>query len=170
MKLTQKLVDTFNSYSDICRHLGYPLNGTGTRKAKADCESFNTGHFGKRPWQTKYLEVPKQCPVCDKPFTVSKGHPREKTTCSYSCSNTYFRSGENNPNWKEGSDHRYYRKIAFNNLPICCNKCDFDSVPEVLHVHHKDRDRTNHKLSNLEILCPTCHEVNHFLAGDGKWS
>jgi 5-methylcytosine-specific restriction endonuclease McrA len=26
-----------------------------------------------------------------------------------------------------------------------------------LHLHHKDGNSENHKLENLEILCPNCH-------------
>jgi 5-methylcytosine-specific restriction endonuclease McrA len=40
---------------------------------------------------------------------------------------------------------------------------------KVLQVHHKDRDRHNNKLENLEMLCPTCHEVEHFTPKDGRW-
>jgi hypothetical protein len=30
-----------------------------------------------------------------------------------------------------------------------------------LHVHHKDRDRTNNDMSNLETLCLWCHGKHH---------
>ena len=26
-----------------------------------------------------------------------------------------------------------------------------------MELHHIDGDRTNHKLDNLQILCPNCH-------------
>ena len=32
----------------------------------------------------------------------------------------------------------------------------------VLHVHHKDRDKTNNKLTNLEVLCQSCHSKEHW--------
>jgi len=51
-----------------------------------------------------------------------------------------------------------YRDIAFRNLPNVCNRCGFDKV---LVVHHKDRDRSNNTLGNLEILCPNCHALEH---------
>jgi hypothetical protein len=40
----------------------------------------------------------------------------------------------------------------------------------VLQVHHRDRDRTNNEPVNLEVLCPTCHDEDHFFSKDGKWS
>ena len=28
-------------------------------------------------------------------------------------------------------------------------------------VHHKDHDHSNHELSNLELLCKRCHQLEH---------
>lgn len=44
---------------------------------------------------------------------------------------------------------------------IACEQCGFSSVPEILGVHHKDHDRTNNTRTNLAILCPTCHSIEH---------
>lgn len=43
-----------------------------------------------------------------------------------------------------------------------CTCCGYDRVKEVLEVHHKDCDRSNNNLSNLETLCPTCHKERHY--------
>jgi hypothetical protein len=42
-----------------------------------------------------------------------------------------------------------------------CNRCGYNSEPRILGVHHKDRDRNNNELSNLEVLCPNCHSLEH---------
>ena len=63
-----------------------------------------------------------------------------------------------------------YRDRAFRELPQKCNRCGYDKVPGVLEVHHIDQDRDNNSVSNLEILCPTCHEEHHFLTKTGKYS
>jgi 5-methylcytosine-specific restriction endonuclease McrA len=42
-----------------------------------------------------------------------------------------------------------------------CNRCGFDKESKVLGVHHKDRNRNNNKMSNLEVLCPNCHSLEH---------
>jgi 5-methylcytosine-specific restriction endonuclease McrA len=34
---------------------------------------------------------------------------------------------------------------------------------EHICVHHSDEDRTNNELSNLEILCRSCHAIRHDL-------
>jgi len=72
------------------------------------------------------------------------------------------------PHYKSGKYS--YRKIAFRAHPHKCNRCGWDKHKGVLIVHHVDRDRSNNDPSNLEITCPTCHGVEHFLAGDGLYS
>jgi 5-methylcytosine-specific restriction endonuclease McrA len=44
---------------------------------------------------------------------------------------------------------------------IKCERCEYDEMPEILGVHHKDRNRKNNDLSNLEVLCPNCHSLEH---------
>jgi 5-methylcytosine-specific restriction endonuclease McrA len=63
-----------------------------------------------------------------------------------------------------------YRSKAMGAFEKRCEVCGYKDVPEVLVVHHIDRNRTNNELENLVILCPTCHEVKHFAAKDGRWS
>jgi len=61
-----------------------------------------------------------------------------------------------------GQDNsRHYRTLALRKLPNRCNRCPYDKFVEALVVHHKDHDRSNNKLSNLEVLCPTCHWEHH---------
>jgi DNA-directed RNA polymerase subunit RPC12/RpoP len=70
-----------------------------------------------------------------------------------------------------GNELKSYRKLAFRNLDVKCNNCGWDNYPDVLEVHHKDCNRSNNHISNLEFLCPTCHEVHHFKTKIGKyWS
>jgi len=69
-------------------------------------------------------------------------------------------SGENNPLWKGGINRSYSYKIAFENLPIKCNRCGLSDIDK-LQVHHKDKNPRNNKLENLEILCTLCHTHHH---------
>ena len=71
---------------------------------------------------------------------------------------THFGTGESN-----------YREIAFRIKPKICELCNYSKHPEILEVHHKDRNRENNAIENLEVLCPTCHMEEHFLNKDGKW-
>lgn len=102
----------------------------------------------------KYKRITKSCPVCDDPFSTLEGHPREKITCSYGCSNTYFRSGKNNPNWKDST----YRSTCFLYHKKRCIICDENLVVE---AHHYDGDKDNNDPSNLIPLCPTHHKYAH---------
>lgn len=63
-----------------------------------------------------------------------------------------------------------YRKKAFESYPHHCNKCGRNEHINVLEIHHKDRNKTNNNISNLEILCPTCHQIHHFVDKSGRWS
>jgi Zn finger protein HypA/HybF involved in hydrogenase expression len=42
-----------------------------------------------------------------------------------------------------------------------CENCGFDTYPQLLGVHHKDRNRNNNNLENLAVLCPNCHSIEH---------
>ncbi len=54
-----------------------------------------------------------------------------------------------------------YRDVAFRNYPHQCNECLYDKHIEILQVHHKDGNRNNNTLQNLQILCPNCHAIIH---------
>lgn len=51
-----------------------------------------------------------------------------------------------------------------------CERCGWNEVSEVFEVHHKDRNRDNNELSNLELLCPNCHQVHHFIEETGRFN
>ena len=65
-------------------------------------------HFTKNGKPKVVREITKTCPVCDAEFQTLSGD-KGSYTCSYACSNTYFRSGENNPNYKGNN----YRTVCF---------------------------------------------------------
>lgn len=90
----------------------------------------------------------KECPVC---HTV---HSKSGVTCSYSCSNSYFRGGENNPNWSGNN----YRKICFDNHGKKCIVCGEEKI---LSVHHINENHDDNRPENLVPLCPTHHQYVH---------
>ena len=53
-----------------------------------------------------------------------------------------------------------YRKLAFEHYKdrLFCAHCGF-GIPEVLEVAHLDCDRQHNDVSNLVLLCPTCHKM-----------
>lgn len=63
----------------------------------------------------------------------------------------------------------YRDKMFSNAINLICMKCGYDEHPEILEVHHKDRNRKNNDISNLELLCPNCHMWDHFTNCDGRY-
>jgi hypothetical protein len=87
------------------------------------------------------------CPVCGK--AVQYG----RTTCSYSCSNTFFRTGEDNGSYKS-DDKAMYRTVCFRHHKKKCIICDENKI---VAVHHYDENRSNNDWKNLIPMCPTHH-------------
>lgn len=49
-----------------------------------------------------------------------------------------------------------------------CERCGVSSwqgKPLTLQLHHKDENKRNHNLENLELLCPNCHSQTEGYAG-----
>lgn len=171
----EKAVNDSMSNSDVCRILGFSINGTGFRKVKKLVEehSVDISHFdgGYSKREIKYPTIEKECPVCKNIFKTKRGSCKEKETCSYACSNTYFRSGENNPNWKEinsfsTKSRRFsakYRRICFENHEHKCCVCD---EIKMLDVHHFDENRKNNNPENLIPICATHHNYLHSVYRD----
>lgn len=118
---------------------------------KVDCKYCNKS-FSKigisRHEKVCINKVYKNCPVCDVLFS------KPSVTCSHACANTYFRSGVNNPNWKDAS----YRTTCFLYHDKKCVVCNEDNIVE---VHHYDENSDNNAPENLIPLCPTHHQYWH---------
>ncbi len=117
------------------------------------CRSLNKSKIYSGRGNPTWNSINKICPICNKEFWVPKCYENRRKTCSRVCYSKYrFKYG--------GRD--WYRKFAFKNLPHECRICGWNAVPEVLEVNHKNRNRKDNSLSNLEILCPTCHRIETF--------
>jgi hypothetical protein len=90
----------------------------------------------------------KECPVCKTKFSKSG------KTCSYSCSNTFFRSGKNNPNWKESR----YQTTCFEYHGKKCLVC---GETKIVAAHHVNKNHSDSRPENLVPLCPTHHQYVH---------
>ena len=135
-------------------------NGTTRRKFEIliSDKKYDISHFSSQP--RKYKKIIKICPVCGNNFEDKENHARSKKTCSHSCSNTYFRSGINNPNHVkniEKSEYSY-RTICFFYHKKKCVVCD---ETKIVSVHHHDENHQNNDPSNLVPLCPTHHQYIH---------
>jgi 5-methylcytosine-specific restriction endonuclease McrA len=77
--------------------------------------------------------------------------------------NPDYQSGEKNPFWKGGTSEsnicRTVRKILedANVDQHTCVRCGRYKYPSRQNIHHKDENRLNNTLENLEVLCVRCH-------------
>lgn len=107
----------------------------------------------------------KICPVCSTAFM------KDATTCSYACSNTYFRHGQVGGLQYSSDeallDRADYRQLCFRYHEKKCVICDEQNI---VAVHHLNEDHTDNRIENLIPLCPThhhyCHSSFHHLIRD----
>ncbi len=100
------------------------------------------------------------CRGCGK--TILSG--QNKQTCSRECANKLragIRYGIGRPRDKM-MEQRSMKLQIIRLRGGLCERCKYDCV-EILHVHHKDRNRKNNNPQNLELLCPNCHAKEHRL-------
>ena len=43
-----------------------------------------------------------------------------------------------------------------------CERCSYNKN-EILQVHHKNRNKNDNSLENLELICPNCNYEEHYL-------
>lgn len=122
------------------------------------------------------------CFVCKKPVYKSPGtlhtelkkiklgvRKTTKTFCSHSCANVennkIYKTGVHHPNWTNGKGS--YRARALKFLELRCTRgatCPLGEkeLPRFMYeIDHKDGDRTNNEVSNLQVLCVWCHRQKH---------
>jgi predicted HNH restriction endonuclease len=61
-----------------------------------------------------------------------------------------------------GAPENTYRRTTFAVKPKKCERCGYDTNPAAIIVHHKDRNRSNDAITNLEVLCCNCHAIEHW--------
>lgn len=156
---------------DFCKKI-YVKTKNHLGKGKNFCSKVCSGKFRK-------ASAPRQqeleCAMCHIKFPVTQSRLRQTKSglrfCSMRCKGKAQRIEGGIKDFKPshyGSKERY-RVIAFKNLPNQCNVCNYKDCIPILEVHHKDSNKENNDISNLEILCPTHHSERHFLEKSGKY-
>ena len=150
------------------------------------CESCRVIHKTQRfktHMSTPLKRTPKACERCAKLFTPKSNNVRFCSDCKAElkrlqhlrkpilkcplCGSLFIKTGNNQKRCKTCQFKQLYsgdyRTIAFENLPHRCNRCNVEVSMFIADVHHKDRDRQNNRLENLEILCKSCHYNEHIV-------
>jgi hypothetical protein len=69
--------------------------------------------------------------------------------------------GKNNPRWNGGvseyPNHAEFKKKRIIILSAAYYTCEICKENKATQVHHKDRNKANHELSNLIAVCQKCH-------------
>jgi len=68
-------------------------------------------------------------------------------------------TGKKCSNWNGGI--KSYRKKVFEIKERKCEICGYNKVPQIIEVHHLDKNRKNNSHKNLLAVCPTCHKAIH---------
>ena len=145
------------------------------RKPNTHCTICNKGVY-RRPVQLKqsqgrafcgqicygiFCRKEKPCVVCGAMILASF----HKKTCSRACSNKY-RTGIKYKIGRPKKDKAEYYRILklklFEQRGKNCERCKCNRI-EILQVHHRDRNRGNNVIENLELICPNCHAEEHYL-------
>ncbi len=83
--------------------------------------------------------------------------------CNLSCSaKSHFPKGKNHPAYKNGSGRGYSARQSKQNIIILGRNCEKCGRKSNLNAHHKDENPRNNILSNIQVLCGSCHMKHHW--------
>ena len=109
----------------------------------------------------------RSCVHCGKHFYAPPSQRRARLVfCGKPCATRHL--WKTNPP-KAATGVSNYRSIALAAHGARCNRCGFDDCVDILEAHHRDVDRRNNEPDNLEVLCPTCHRLEHYRNKTGPW-
>jgi hypothetical protein len=97
-------------------------------------------------------------------------HKKMQVYCSVRCARLYENEKRRKTNREKGvwPNPREAKDSLLKEFRGC-QKCGWCEVPGALELHHKDRNRRHNHRSNLQLLCPNCHTVEHFISRTGQF-
>jgi len=141
-------------------------SGFHFKPREAECVQCNKKYTSRGPRSSYCSTVCKEKSRPDKQKT--------KFVCQF-CDDEFLRRAANNAGkfcsrrcsgmWVIANGKKNYVYRAFLYKPHKCNRCGIDDY-QLLCVHHRDQNRKNNDIENLEILCANCHYRIHW--GKGK--
>jgi hypothetical protein len=124
------------------------VNRGGGRFCSISCSSSRT----RQRTQDRTPNTP--CAYCGSTFWRKQSRPASKSGLYYCCR-------EHKDLAKRGTGRSGHRTIAFHHYAHICARCGYEKEPRILEVHHLDHDHSNNDVTNLQIVCPTCHALAH---------
>ncbi len=100
------------------------------------------------------------CRICGKMIMAGLN----KKTCNRACANKY-RAGIKYKIGRPRDKAKTFRVLKLRLLEERgknCERCGYNKY-EILQIHHKNRNKKDNRIDNLEIICPNCHYEEHFL-------
>jgi hypothetical protein len=64
--------------------------------------------------------------------------------------------------------YRLLKDNIFERKCYNCNLTEWLNIPIPLELHHKDGDKQNNEIENLDLLCPNCHTLTNNYRGKNK--
>jgi hypothetical protein len=141
----------------LCARCGKPFS-----HAASDTDRRHCSYACARPRPAPIPSI--TCLWCHREYQPSRNRPEKpRQFCSSSCGRRWHNEQRKQ---KNGSIDRVTLRRE---RGARCECCGWNAVPEVLEVHHRDRNRKHNTRENLLLLCPTCHALDHFYALDGQF-
>lgn len=106
------------------------------------------------------------CAHCSTTFTRAKSKLQSSKSGLYFCTRACKDTAQSympeiQPD-HYGSGVGEYRARALKAYGYVCNRCGYSENNAALVVHHKDHNRSNDNINNLEVLCANCHAIHHW--------
>lgn len=121
-----------------------------------------------RSWKSEHPELYKKprtqkCKRCGIVIDIQPSSKRQ--FCGPECASLFARASST----EKGKTLKWQRIYARDLYSNKCCRCGYDSFPEILQVHHKDFNPRNQSKDNILLLCPNCHETEHFVTKTGRF-
>ena len=142
----------------ICKTCNTQFSCIGSRKRASYCSR-------KCFFESKKAKprTPVPCVCCGIQFVPKR---KNSTHCSKQCISVT--KGALNRQRGFFNNYKQAKKVLMADS-MCCSKCGWNKEIGILELHHIDRNTKNNHISNLQILCPNCHSLDHFYAKDGQF-
>lgn len=107
--------------------------------------------------------VEVECSFCGSSFEKKEDDVCDRNFCDQACQIRWMKSddsgfsgrGEYPDNWD------VIREKALNYYGRECDVCGESRDYIAYDVHHRNRDKSDNRMSNLQVLCSSCHQKEH---------